>query len=151
MALEELFDIDGTSFTLLGFVLVPDLSPLLGHSAQRGGDRPIPGVPGVDPKARVLDVTVVNLGLIIQGEITSASVAHPDVRTGLYRNMKELQALSTPPATVAGTRTATLTWHGEAPISKPVHVLGDMQTAADGWHQLRAVLRLSFPEGLFEL
>jgi hypothetical protein len=151
MALDEQLDIDGINFNLAGFVLAPDLSPLLGHSAQRGGDRPIPGQPGGDPKRREIDITVVNIGLIIQGEITSAGVAHPDIRTGLYRNLKALQALSTPPATVAGTRTATLVWHAETPAPKAVHVLGDLQTAADGWDQIRAVMRLSFPDGLFEL
>lgn len=149
--MNETLVVDAVPFSLPGFVLVPDLSPLLGHSAQRGADWTVPGVPGVDPHAREIDVTLVNLEALVYGEITASSVAHPDVRTGLYLNMKALQALTDPPATAAGTRTATLTWQGETPAAKPVHVLGDLQPVADGSDLFRVVVRLSFPEGLFEL
>ena len=149
--MNEIFRVDGISFNLPGFVLIPDLAPLLGHSAQRGGDPIVPGIPGGDAHAREIDITVVNLNGHIYGRLDHTGAAHPDVRTGMYRNLKFLQTLTTPPATVAGTRTATLQWQSEPIVTKPVHMLGELQTADDNTTRMKAVFRFSFPEGLFEL
>ena len=150
--MNETLEIDGVSLNVLGFCLVPDLSPLLAGSAQRGSDRPVPGSAGVIANRRRIDVTVVNLELMIFGANTVAGVAHPDVRTGIYRNLKYLQAnVTNPTGTGDGTRTATLTWQGETPVTKPVHVLGSIDTSDARTTMVRGVLRLSFPQGLFTL
>lgn len=150
--MNETLDIDGVSLNVLGFCLAPDLTPLLAGSAQRGDDRRVPGTAGVIARPRRNDVTVVNLELLIFGANTAAGVAHPDVRTGIYRNLKFLQQnVTAPTGTGDGTRTATLTWQSEAPITKPVHVLGSIDAADARTTMVRGVLRLSFPQGLFDL
>lgn len=150
--MNETLEIDGVSLNVLGFCLAPDLTPLLAGSAQRGEDRLVPGSAGVIANPRRITVTVVNLELLIFGDNTEAGVAHPDARTGIYRNLKYLKDnVTDPTGTGDGTRTATLTWQGEAPVTKPVHVLGSLDTADARTTMVRGVLRLSFPEGLFDL
>ncbi len=150
--MNETLTIGGVSLNVRGFCLVPDLTPLLSGSAQRGDDRRVPGTAGVIANRRRRDVTLVNLDLLIFGDNTVAGVPHPNIRTGIYRNLKHLQAnVTNPLATGDGTRTATLTWQGETPVSKPVHVLGSIDTADAGTTMVRGVLRLSFPVGLFDL
>lgn len=150
--MNETLEIDGVSLNVPGFCIVADLSPLLAGSAQRGEDRRVPGSAGVIANQRRIDITVVNLPLMIFGDNTEAGVAHPDIRTGIYRNLKYLQAnVTNPTGTGDGTRTATLTWQSETPVTKPVHVLGSIDTADARTTMVRGVLRLSFPEGLFDL
>lgn len=151
--MDEQLNIGGIDLAVEGACLLPDLSPLLAWSAVRGQSRVVPGSAGAIPNPKREHLTVVNLPMIIQGLVAFDGVtSHPDVRTGLYRNVKYLQTNVIQPVAVSPyTKTATLTWHAETPVSKPVQVLPPLGTAADGHDQLRAVLRLEFPEGLFEL
>lgn len=149
--MNEYLTIGTVAFNVVGCALIPDLSPLLSDSDQLGDDVLL-GSGGVSAYSRIETITVVNLEVLIFGEKDFTGAAHPDVRTGLYRNLKHIHTNVTAPVpTGDGTRTATLTWQSETPVVKPVHVLGNMSTADDRTTLIRGVLRLSFPEGLFTL
>ncbi len=151
MALDYL-DIDGVSLNKRLCCQVVDLSELLSGSDERGSDRLVPGTAGVIAYPRRETVTVVNLPIAIFGHYDFAGVAHPDTRTGLALNAAYLQANVTGSSGVGdGTRTATLHWQSLGTVSKPVHVYKKLDLAADGPSKMRGILRLSFPEGLFDL
>lgn len=148
----ETLAIGSVTLDVDGCCKVRDLAPLVSGSDVRGSDRLVPGSAGVIANPRRETVTVVNLQLMLFGAKDFAGVAHPDVRTGLLLNAAYLQEnVSRPTGVGDGTRTATLTWQGLAAVVKPVHVLGDLSLAGDGPNMMRGILRLSFPEGLFDL
>lgn len=146
------FAIGGVSLRIADCWWLDDIGPLLSGSAQLGDDRVVPGAAGVIPYPRVETVTKINLKLTVMGYRDKAGSAHPDTRTGIALNAAQLQAdMTQPPATADGTRSATLTVGSLATLTKPVHVLGEMDFGGYGPNGLRGVLRLSFPEGLFDL
>lgn len=151
--MDEQLNIGGHDIAVPGCCLIVDLAPLLSWSEVRGGSRVVPRSPGASALPKREDLTVVNLELVLLGDVAFDGVtAHPDPRTGLYRNVAWLQANIVQPVAVAPfTRTATLSWHAETPVAKPVQVIPPLGLATDKWHKMRAVLRLEFPEGLFEL
>lgn len=147
----EQLTIDGSDLVVAGCCVIRDLSPLLAGSDLRGSSRLVPHLEGRVPLPHRVDETVVNLDVLILGEVTFAGVAHPSRRVGLLRNVKQLAALTAPVPTAPFTRSAVLGWHGESIAAKPVQRLGGLSTAADKSDAVRVVLRLGFPDGLFEL
>lgn len=150
--MSEYLAIDGIALNVEGCCKVRDLGPILNGSEHRGSDRLVPGSAGVIANPRRIDVTVVNLPLMLFGRRSFTGTLHPDQRTGLALNVAYIQKNITKPITTGtGTRTATLHWEAQPTLSKPVHVLGGLDLAGDGPPMLRGVLRLSFPEGVFNL
>lgn len=148
----EWMEIDGLSLELDDCWHVEDYAPVLSGSDQRGEDRLVPGSAGVVANPRRNTVTRVNLRMLVFGWKDWNGAAHATHRAGIGKNSAKLQAaMTSPPTTAGGTRTATYHLDGLPAVSKPVHVLGDMTFVGYGPYALRGVLRLSFPEGLFDL
>lgn len=148
----EWLDIDGVSLNVTGCCRVIDTAPLLDESDVRGSDRLLPGTAGVIARVRRETVTVVNLNLAIEGYRSFAGATHTDTRTGLVANIAYLRKYVTAVvATGDGTRTATLHLPSGSTLTRPCHVLGRMTLAGDGPYKALGVLRLSFPQGLFDL
>ncbi len=143
--------VDGTALTIDGCGHVEDYAPLLADPEMRGDDTLVPGDADVIETPIRPTITVVNLNMLIFGWRDPEGAAHANVRTGLALNKAHLQALvTTPPTPPDVTRTCTLHWTGLTTLTKPVHVLG-LDTAGYGPNALRGVLRLRFPQGLFDL
>ena len=152
MPASEYMTIDGVSTEIDQCWHVPDYSALLAGSDQRGSDRIVNIQPGAIPYPRVETVTVVNLGVMVFGWKSKTGADHTDVRAGLVLNAAQMQQDFTKPVeSTSGTRTAVLHMAGLDPLTKPVHVLGNLDFAGYGPNAMRGVMRLSFPEGLFDL
>lgn len=146
------FTIDGTSVRVPGCCEAFDLAPLIGGSAKRGQDRLLPGTAGVIANPRRKTVTKVNLELKVFGDRDFAGVAHADYDEGLALNMAHLQANVADPPTIGDTRTGVLTWGSLSIPSKPLVCDDDMSPeTSKGGRMILATLRLSFPEGTFDL
>lgn len=147
------FAIDGVSMRVPGCCEAFDLAPLLAGSAIRGKDRLAPGTAGVIANPRRKTVTKVNIELKLFGTNSFAGVAHADYEEGLARNFAHLQANVTEPIdTGDGTRTAALTWGSLAIPTVRAHVDDNLSpSTVRGGRIIEATLRLSFPDGLFDL
>lgn len=150
MTITKWLEIDTVKLGVEGCCTIEDLGPVLGGSAHIGGDRLIPGGTPV-AKARQLTVTEVSLRLLIFGDNDFAGSAHSDAYTGLYENLQTLHSDVLTIPSGDGTRTATLHWDSQTELEKPCHVLPPLDLVWQGTSFFRAILRLSFPEGLFDL
>lgn len=132
-----------------------DLTTLWVEATVRGGDRLLPGVPGVIPYRRRLDVTTYALPMLISGDVDQDGTDYPNAWVGLETNMDVLWSdVVAPTNTGDGTRPAVLTMPSGLERTADVHVLGLRVSSAVGAstdHALvRAVLQLSVPAGRFE-
>lgn len=150
MTVTEWFDIDGYRFERDGCVTVRDLTPLLSGSALRGRNTLVPHVANVIVNPLRETETFVDLELLIRGDNDSSGVPWGNYREGLALNVAELRSEV---AALTGTtlRTGALHWHGLDELTKPCRVVAPLACANDGPLQIRAVLSLSFPEGLFDV
>lgn len=150
MSITKWIEIGSTKLGVEGCCTVEDLGPVIGGSSYIGGDRLIPGGTPV-AKARQRTVTEVSLRLMVFGDNDFDGVAHGDPYTGVYENIQTLHANVLAIPAGDGTRTATLHWDSQTELTKPCHVLPPMDLVWQGSSFFRGVLRLSFPEGLFDL
>lgn len=131
-----------------------DLTPLWVEATVRGGDRLLPGVAGVIPYRRRLDVTEHALPMLISGDVDEAGADQANAWIGLEANIETLRSTVIEPTNVGdGTRPATLTLPSGLTRTADVHVLGLRVSGAVGAgssHALvRAVLQISVPAGRF--
>lgn len=146
--------IGSVNLRVAGCCRIIDLAPLFSSSDQRGENSVVPESDGTVANPPREDETDINLRMRLFGERNFSGVAHSDKFTGLAKNAAYLHAnLLFPTNSGGGTRTATLTWEALTIPTKPVQVLGavDWKTQNDAADVWVGILRLRFPEGLFDL
>lgn len=132
-----------------------DLTTLWVEASVRGGDRLLPGVAGVIPYRRRLDVTEYALPMLVSGDVDENGDDYADAWVGLETNLQWLWSnVVEPTNTGDGTRPATLTMPSGLERVADVHVLGLRVSSAVGAATrnalVRAVLQISVPAGRFE-
>lgn len=129
---------------------VMDYTPLKEPAAQRGGDRLIPGLPGVRAHRRRNTVTVKQIPMQITGVVDSDGDPFADGLNGLQQNIDEIiDSIVEPVASATGTRSAT--WHlpDGSTRTAQIHVTG-LQLQRVSPVEARAVLTISIPAGRFQ-
>lgn len=132
---------------------ITNLTPLWAEFTVRGDDRRIPGVAGVIPYKRRMDVTEHALEMVIIGgaDRTGASNANPWV--GLENNIAYLRTnVVDPTMTGNGTRAATLVLPSGATRFANIHVLSLRLSEVQGVDDqafVLAALQISIPLGVF--
>lgn len=119
---------------------------------QRGEDRVLAGAAGVIPYRRYLDVTTHTLRIVIVGDVNSAGVANVDHTQGLFANIAYLTTnIITPVATMAGTRSATVAFPGQATRTAAIHAvkLSPTNYGLGDNAFMEARLAISIPAGQF--
>lgn len=133
---------------------ITDLTTLWVETTVRGNDRLLPGVAGVIPYRRRLDVMSYSLPMLVSGDVNEDGDDYPDAWVGLETNLQTLYDDVVQPTNVGdGTRPAVLTMPSGLERCADVHVLGLRVSSAVGAGTrqalVRAVLQLSIPAGRF--
>ena len=133
---------------------ITDLTPLWAEFDVRGDDRLLPGVAGVIPYRRRLDVTTHALAMLISGDVDRFGAVNANAWIGLEQNVAYLRANVVNPTNVGnGTRAAVLTMPSGATRNADVHALGLRVSSAVGARSehalIKAVLQISIPAGVF--
>lgn len=147
MTMIDSLTISGISLRVDGAWGIKDTSPLL-DMAVRGEDILIPGIDGVVPQVRRLDILVVSLGLMIFGQKNVNGTPYSDQRLGVYTNLHYLnENVVKPTATGDGTRPVVFTVTGLGVFEADAHVLPPLDHGSITNGYMRGILRLSFHEG----
>lgn len=126
-----------------------DLSELLNGPDIRGADRRLPGVAGVIPNKRRVDVSVRSLPMLIYGDYDQEGDEYDNPHAGLVANLAYLRDnLLLPTGTGDGTLPATLHLL-EVTMTADVHVLSPLATGMLTGYEMRATLDISIPGGYF--
>jgi hypothetical protein len=133
---------------------ITDLTALWHDHNVRGSDRRIPGVNGVRPYRRRLDVTEIPLTIFIVGDVDRFGAPQSNAMNGLAANVQHLMSnVVLPTNTGDGTRSAVLTIPGLANRTASIHVLSlqSQRVVADASVAalMVATLTISIPTGRF--
>lgn len=139
--------INGVLLERPGFCRVNrSLLRLLSGPAKRGHNVVLPGAAGQRPYDRVVDATIYDLEMRVQGRVDNAGVAHPDVITGKIANLIWLEENVDIPGSALVA--ATLRLQGQADRTADVHVL-NWQIARDDGPSAVVTFDLDVPAGRF--
>ena len=133
---------------------VADLTPLWAEVSVRGEDRRIPGVPGVIPYRRRIDVTEHALTMVIIGTADRSGVEQTNAWVGLENNIAELWTkIINPLDTGNGLQIARLTMPSGALRYANIHILGlrlsEVQGDGTDFAYVVGALQISIPTGRF--
>lgn len=121
----EYLEIDGVPLSTPAWV-TSDMDDLWGSADVRGDDVVIPGAAGALAQPRRRTATKATVELQVMGDTDWEGGAYANPAAGLATNCAHLLALTDPPGTTDGTRTAILHFPTGAPVATktgPVHVL----------------------------
>lgn len=132
------------------------LLSLITTTSQRGSDRILPGAAGVIAYPRRKTVTEHEFRIVVIGEVDRFGALAVDHNAQLVANLQYIVAnVVDPVGTGDGTRAATYTPPGSAPLTADIHVVGLVQTSyalavATGDKAIwEGRLLISIPEGSF--
>jgi hypothetical protein len=132
------------------------LRQLLTTVEKRGDDRVIPGATGVIPYPRRKTRTVLDLRIVITGEVDQAGALNSDQRVGFDVNLQYLYTNVVNTDTVAPTTgLVAATWDpigATATVSASIHVIGlfiESYSVRTGQSIGEGTLRISIPAGRF--
>lgn len=146
-ATDGVLAISGTSLHAPSWICL-DVSELWMSAEQRGTDLVIPGRPGAIPMPRRATVTPRSIRLLIGGTHRYNGTRYNNVRAGLFANVQALNALVVQPTYVGnGTRSIQLSAPGGGGLTGVGHVVGLDLGEHLGGQVMRAVLRISLPDG----
>jgi len=129
---------------------VLNLQVLQSGAQVRGSDVVIPGVAGVKARRRRQTATEHTLEMMILGDVNVSNATYSNAIQGVQSNVNYLRYyVVDPPATTAGTHSATLTLADGTTDTTPVHVTGFEVGDSIGFGKLRATLDISIPAGVF--